>query len=162
MKTEYYNKLIDSLFESGRPVIVVFREKHGDHLLACLDRCELEQVCLYALWERYHLGYFIVNSKPTLPPIPKDKIDAMPDGETKSGAVEEWKCYDRECSWHKDASRQLETVETALRDRDGTSAFAVLRARSDREYEYFGFEIGEKVDGPPEVDLLNIEPDNNY
>ena len=63
---EFYGKRIDRLFEEpGRPVTVVFREKHGDDQSACLNRDELERVCLTKLWSRYHIDYFDVGLKPT-------------------------------------------------------------------------------------------------
>ena len=157
---EFYGKRIDRLFEEpGRPVTVVFREKHGDDQSACLNRDELERVCLTKLWSRYHIDYFDVGLKPTPPPIPKDAVDAMIDGGIKRCAVDEWACYDREHGQHEDAIKQLEMVKAALRDRDGTLAFAVLQARDNGEYESFDVEPATKIWDAPTGDLLSVKPD---
>ena len=151
---EFYDKQIDRLFEEpGRPVVVVFRERHGDDQSVCLNRDELDRVCLAKLWARYHGGYFDVSPIPALPPISKDVVDAMRDGETKKGATDEWAYYVRECRSHDDAIGQLETVTAALRDRDGTLAFAALQVRDIGE-----FEPATKIWDPPAGDLLSVKP----
>lgn len=156
----FYGKQIDRLFEeSGRPVVVVFREKHADDQSACLNRDELERVCLTKLWIRYHMGYFCVSPKPRLPPLSKDVVNAMRDGETKKGATDEWAYYVRECARHEDEIEQLKTIEAALRARDGTLAFSVLQSRSDGEYEGFDVEPARKIDDAPAGDLLSVKPD---
>lgn len=158
---EFYGKRIDRLFtEPGRPVFVVFREKHEYNKSICLNRDELERVCLTKLWNNYHMDYYWADSKPTIPPIPKDEIDAMPDGETKSGALEEWASFSHRCDSHERSTEQLEVVETALRDRDGTLAFAVLQIRGDAEHEYEGFDVGPTmIEDPPAGDLLSVKPE---
>lgn len=160
---EFHGRRIDRLFgeEPGRPVIVVFREKHADDTTACLDRDELERVCLNKLWERYHTGHYCdfgdTDPEPSRPPIPKDEVGALPDGETKRGATEDWRRYEASLSHRRESAKLLGTVEAALRGRDGTIAFAVLR----RGGEYEGFEVGSarKAAAPPDGDLLDVKPD---
>jgi len=156
---------IDKLFELSpphrskrRPVIVVFREKHADAKFACLDRSELERVCLSALWDRFHMGYYEVDPEPVVPAISREDVDAMPDGGIKTAATEEWKQYDRARSWHRETTERMELVAAALRHRDGTTAFAVLEACSGGEYEGFEVEPAQKIEDPPRVDLLSVKP----
>lgn len=160
---KYINKQIDKLFEHGRPVIIVFREKHSDIIFACLNRNELEDVCLGKLWERYHMGYYCDfgdNSQPpNPPPISKNDIEAMSDGITKNAAIQEWEHYEAAIAWGKKENEQLKLVETSLRDKDGITAFAILRNCRDGEYEGFEVESATAIENPPEVDLLNVKPD---
>lgn len=156
---------IDKLFELSpthrskrRPVIVVFREKHADAKFACLDRGDLERVCLSVLWDRFHAGYYEVDPEPAPPPISREEVDAMPDGGIKTAAIEEWKQYDRERSWHRETAERMELVAAALRERDGAAAFAVLEACSGGEYEGFEAEPAQKIEDPPRVDLLSVKP----
>lgn len=156
---EFYGKRIDVLFsEPGRPVVVVFQEEPENDQYACLNRDEFKRVCLTKLWSHYHMDYYEVDPKPAIPPIPKDKIAALPDGETKRGALEEWASYERGCDLHEDSVNLLEIVETALLARDGTLAFAVLQIRSDYEYERFDV-WPTTIEDPPAGDLLSVKPD---
>lgn len=157
--TERFGRWINKLFEPLRPVLVVFKEKHGDTRFVCSDRGELESVCLAKLWERYHMGYYEASRKPPQPPIPKDEVDAMPDGGTKRGAVDEWMCYERACGQHKRTAKRLEMIEAALRSRDGVVAIAVLQCADGQEYEGFEVESAPEIEGPPEIDLLSVKPD---
>ncbi len=164
---EYHGRRIDRLFGEtpGRPVVVVFREKHADDRSACLDRAELEQVCLKKLWERYHMGHYCdfgdpdPDSEPMRPPIPKADVYAMQDGETRSGATEDWRQYDAAVSNRRESAELLETVKAALSGRDGTIAFAMLQACNCGEYEGFEIESARSADGPPAGDLLGVKPD---
>ena len=157
------NKRIDRLFESKRPVIIVFREKHADVKFACLNRNELECVCLSTLWERYHMGYYCDfgdtdSHTPNMPPISKSDINTMPSGITKNAANQEWEHYEAELSAQKETTHQLKLIETALRERDGTIAFAILKNHSGGEYEGFEVESSNKIENLPQTDLLNIKP----
>lgn len=157
----FYGKDIDSLFEKPcLPVIVVFNEKHCEDRHVCLDAKQLRLVCLTKLWVRYHAHYYFVELKPSLPPIPKSGLvwDNMPEGITKSGVVDDWEYYQTSLSRYESSVEQIEMIKTALRDQDGTIAFAVLKACSDNEYE--GFEV-EKTCGTRSlcaVDLLEVKP----
>lgn len=160
---KYISRQIDKLFELGRPVIIVFREKHSDIKFACLNRNELEHICLDKLWERYHMGYYCDfgddSQPPNPPPVSKDFIETLPDGVIKDAAVQEWKSYEAKISWSKEENEQLKLVETSLRERDGTTAFAILRDHEDGEYEGFEVELATEIENPPKVDLLKVKPD---
>lgn len=159
---KFYGRRIDGLFgAAGRPVVVAFREKHGDGRYACLDRGELEAVCLEKLWERYHMGYYgnadDEGDPPAPPPIPKADIPAMPEGLTRSAAAQEWRQHEASLSRRRAEAEELEAVTAALRGRDGTLAFAVLQSRGDAEYEGFDVEPGAEIGGPPAGDLLSTK-----
>ncbi len=161
---EFNGKRIGRLFgEPGRPVVVVFREKHADDKYACLDRDELERVCLKKLWERYHTGHYCdfgdPNPEPVPPPIPKDEVFALPDGETKRGATEDWRSYAAAVSGRSESAELLGMVEAALRGRDGTIAFAVLQSCRCGEYEGFEVESARNAEDTPAGDLLSVKPD---
>jgi len=149
---------IDKLFEGSRPVIVVFREKHCEPKHACLDRDEFERLCLTAVWERYHRGYYEAYPEPSSPPLPKEQVAAMPDSDTKRAAQREWEHHASAMGWHQESLEVLGLAETALRDRDGGIAFLVLDARSDAEYEGFEIEMSPVIDEPP-PDLLETAPE---
>ena len=155
---ENARRRINELFEDGRPVIVVFREKHCDPKHACLDRNEFERLCLTAVWERYHRGYYEAYPEPSPPPLSKEQVAAMPDSDTKRAAQAEWEHHASATGWHRESLEILGLAETALRDRDGAIAFLVLDARSDAEYEGFEFETSPAIDEPPS-NLLGIAPE---
>jgi len=146
---ENARRRINKLFEDGRPVIVVFREKHCDPKHACLDRDEFERLCLTAVWERYHRGYYEAHPEPATPPLSKEQVAAMPDSDTKRAAQKEWEHHAAASGWRQGSLEILELAETALRDRDGALAFLVLDARSDGEYEGFEVEASPFIDEPP-------------
>lgn len=160
---KHIGEQINKLFKHKRPVIIVFREKHEHAKFACLNRNELELVCLEKLWKRYHMGYycdFDDNSQPpNLPPISKIDIKTMPDGITKDAAIQEWEHYESAISWDKKTNERLKLVKTSLHERDGVIAFSILRECRDNEYEGLDIEPAIKIENLSRIDLLTEKPD---
>jgi len=158
MSSERAKKRIEKMFEGGGRVVVVFREKHADPKHACLSAEEMERLCLAAVWERYHQGYFAVEtSEVQRPPLEREAVEALPDGDTKRAAQREWKQYDSALGWRREEKAQREMAETAMRERDGALAFLLLEARSDYEYEGFEVEVTRPVEELP-PDPLGTAP----
>lgn len=154
----FYDKRINKLFESGRPVIVIFKEKHCDSRFVCLDQNEFEQIFLEILWTRYHQGYYEYDPKPTKLSITEDDIETMKDGGMKNGAIADLEQYKSDCIWYEKSVEQMELITTSLQERDGVIAFAVLEARSGGEYEGLEIESAINICGVPNVELLVTKP----
>lgn len=153
------SKRIDKLFESGRPVLIIFRDKHEDHHSICLNRNELEMECLEWVWLRYHDDYYDVIPEPTKPIITQEQSSAMPNCEAKQGALRDLLNYRTELYEHTETAYWGEMVNIALKNRDGVTAFAVLESHSDHQYNGFEIKKSEVIRNLPNVDLLEVRPE---
>lgn len=156
------SKRIDELFESGRPVLIIFGDKHENHYSICLNRDELEVACLEWVWIKYHDNYYGIIPEPMKPTITQEQIDAMPNCEMKQGALRDWLSYKTELHGHQETTYWGEIINIALQNRDGVMAFAVLEAHNDYQYESFEVKKSEAIKIPPNVNLLKIEPGITY
>lgn len=156
------DKRIDQLFESRRPVLIIFGDKHENHYSVCLNRDELEVACLDQVWIKYHDNYYGVIPEPMKPTIAQGQIDSMPNCEAKQGALRDWLNYKTELYGHRETTYWGEIINIALHNRDGVMAFAILEAHND--YQYEGFEVKESkgMRNLPNVDLLAVRPENEY
>lgn len=156
------NGRIDKLFASGRPVSIIFGDKHENHYSVCLNKDELEVACLHQVWIKYHDNYYGVIPEPMKPTITQGQIDEMPNCEAKQGALRDWLNYKTELYGHKETTYWGEIINIALQNRDGVMAFAILEAHNDYQYEGFEVKKSEATRIPPNVDLLAARPENEY
>ncbi len=152
------NGYVKILFQHGKSVVMIVREKHSDthYVLANID--EFKHLCLLLLWERYHLGYYATDSIPPKPPISKKAIESWTDSSAKRSMVGEWERYEDIIRRNDRYIRILELAEEALRNHDGMIAYTVLKECCDHEYE--GLEIIEpsKPNRIPQDDLVGKRP----
>lgn len=124
---------------SSTPHVLVVREKHGTAFLDASNVDALSKSCLSLLKFRRENDYYydpgeeILTSKK--PSLTKEQISALPDGAVKKAALGEWAQYKRKNEDHQDAIDFIKSVDEAIANKDGLSAYLVLKDRSDAEYE---------------------------
>jgi hypothetical protein len=122
------------------PVIVIFKEKHGDRYFIANNQEELGKICLQVLTERFDDGYWYYKPEPLgeddkIIDIPEDlPEDVKGDIERRNGAMR------NKIRSHKYAVHDYKLIEKAYQDRDPKAAYHVLQNRSAYEYEEMAIE----------------------
>lgn len=115
--------------------VLVLHEKHGRLYYHIPNLEELHKVALKVLWGRMTSGnWYVEPQEPESPGFTEEAIQALPKALQTDArltlvnyrrAVHE---YEAEAEWFQDAQR-------ALKEQDGKSAWQLLTARNDAEYE---------------------------
>lgn len=123
--------------------VLIATEKHGTRILNALTRKDCYASCLLLLTERFTDSYWYYKPEaPTdKPDLPKEHIEALPDGEVKKLASKQWKRFEKRNRHYEDALAQYNEIVLAVESEDGRLAYQCLHDRSDHEYEGVSLEV---------------------
>jgi hypothetical protein len=133
----------------AEPMLLIFKEKHGDRYFHVPNDKTLFRVALYVLTERYKQGYWYPKpsdqDKPTPPDINEAGIAKLPQslqGTAKKNLQE----YKRALAEYTDLVSEYEGIKKTVDTENGRAAWILLRNRRDAEYEGFDLETYEEVE----------------
>jgi|SRR5271155_698784 len=126
----------------AKPMLLVFKEKHGRRHFHVIDDKALLRAALHVLTERHKEGYWYpkpeTSEKPHPPDVAEADIEKLPTSlrETAKEALRNFQ--DWLAAYEKEVSKYADIVK-AVATKDGRAAWTILRDR--RNYEYEGFEL---------------------
>lgn len=132
------------------PMLLVFKEKHGDRYYHVVDDKMLLAVALKILTERFEEGYWYgepsdLPDPPKAPDFTKEQVEAMPES-LRPAAYKKLHDYAVAMRQYNEEVDDYRRIEKAVREKDGREAWQALNDRSDAEYEGFNLERYESVD----------------
>lgn len=142
--------------------VIRFKGKYDSCIYVCNNSREMELVALNELYHRYHSGNYYYNpEKPNVLEMTKDQINALPEGNIKTHALERFKYYERDIKEYESDLSFWNLVQFALKNRDGIAALDALISRSDAEYEKMEIEYSSVID-LPKTNLLKKPKNAGY
>ncbi|MDP1713070.1 MAG: hypothetical protein Q8K86_11520 [Candidatus Nanopelagicaceae bacterium] len=114
--------------------ILIFKEKHDTRYFSAANPKAIKKASLKILGERLKEGWFDVDDAPKPPElqinfIPKSAVN------TRERLKTEHADYQERLRQHNEDVRFLELAKKAIKKKDGSSAWDLLRLRKDCEYE---------------------------
>jgi hypothetical protein len=119
------------------PMLLVFKEKHGDRHYHTPNDKTLFRVALAVLTERWEEGcwyYGPDEEAPVAPDVEEKDIPTLPRS-LQIEATAKIRDYHRQKSEWDDLTREYEDIQVAVKTEDGRLAWRILRDRSSAEYE---------------------------
>jgi len=129
------------------PQVLVFNEKHGERYFHVPNDETLFAVALHVLTERNAEGYWYYKpepkEKPEAPDVTEEQIATLPKS-LQPAAAQKLREYKRALRDYQDSVEDYESIEKALRDKDGRVAWECIRDRGD--HEGYSLERYEKIE----------------
>ncbi len=124
------------------PGVVVVTEKHGTAYFHAPDEAALHKAALMTLKGRLKDGFWY--DKPEQAPKAPDYTDPAEieklKGAIKDTALRLLNHYRKEVAQYKDDIFQFERIQKAVAEKDGATAWKILREHADYEYQRVDFE----------------------
>ena len=129
------------------PGILVFREKHGNRYFHVPTENHLYAACLSVLKDRFEDDWYYDPYRekrdswdPEPPQMTTEEIENLPEGSIRVAARQQHSKYAEWARERDDGHKEYVRIKEAVENRDGMEAYAILRSRSDGEYEGFTIE----------------------
>lgn len=120
------------------PSLIICHEKHGDIYFHVKDEEAVFRVALDIVTKRLRAGHWYVDPKdyePKNPSMTKEQAEALPEGPVKKAALQEHTSHKRAVQEYLGLKETWELIHKAVNEKDGRSAWQVLRDYSDGEYQ---------------------------
>jgi len=132
-----------------QPMLLVFKEKHGERYFYIPDDKALFAVALKIVSERFEEGYWYpepgVEDKPAAPDYTKEQIATLPESMQKT-ATATLAAYERSLREYNGLVDEFKRIEKAVEEKDGQAAWQIIRERQRAEYEGYDLEHFETLD----------------
>lgn len=123
------------------PMVITQRQKHCTLQYVATTKAGFLKACVDMLNSNMAVNYYFLIPYPkssVVTELSKEAISALPEP-YRSDAERQVKEHTRQLDEHSDSKEQLDAIKNAIRDRDGLTAYRILRDR--RHYEYEDFDI---------------------
>lgn len=114
--------------------ILICDDKYGRDIYSVPTVTDLYKVALHILEYRFENNYFQKSTLPKPLDYTKEDIEKMPESFRKD-ATEKLKSNERYIQSIKEVNSEYDDAENALKNKDGQTAWEIIRSRNDNEYE---------------------------
>lgn len=120
------------------PMVLILHEKHGELHFHVPDESALFKIALDIVDKRLRAGHWYLDPKdyePKNPGMTKEQAEALPEGPIRKAALDEIGRHQRQLNEYRWIKEGWETIQKAVKEKDGRLAWRVLRDHSDGEYQ---------------------------
>jgi len=132
-------KHIQKWFSEGSIILFVLNGKHGDHEVLIKSEDNFLKYCLSVLKDRLESEMYYINPEkselPKLPSISKEEAGKASPKILREALLNIWELYEGELKYHEKNKIVWNSIQSALSNNDGWSAYSILSHRSGHEYE---------------------------
>lgn len=139
-------KEIVSNAHSYSPLLIVWREKHGDVYEAATTPAAVSKLFLNKMKERFDDGWYdwMLEQKNQLkaPKFTREEVEALPDSfaDQREGFLEQIQKFEKKTKEVMRYFKVYEDIKKALKESDGRKAIRLMSQMKNHEYENFNVE----------------------
>lgn len=124
----------------GEGSILVLHEKHGDRYYSVPTLDALYAAALATVIERNEQGWFYEPDQVEPFEMKDTDIDALPESDTKEYLKKAFLQRKEDMRLYKEDLQDWNTIQQAIKDQDGRTAWQVMRLHKSYEYEDWNVE----------------------
>lgn len=129
-----------------QPMLLVFKEKHGERYFYIPDDAALFGACLKVVTERLEQDWYPEPDGvvPKAPDFTREQIATLPES-MRAEATAKLRAYDRDVEAFNEELADFAKIKKAVDEKNGRLAWGIIRDRARAEYEGYDLERFETI-----------------